>query len=86
MLGKFIFIYNNNIAIFKYTSIYILYGEKDQRRLLLSRFIYFRVAFCFHKMFSQLLQDKLMGAVSVFMTGNYPRQPVDVDGPLSLRC
>ena len=27
-----------------------------------------------------------MGAVSVFMTGNYPRQPVDEDGPLSLRC
>ena len=24
-----------------------------------------------------------MGAVSVFMTGNYPRQPVDEDGPLS---
>ena len=27
-----------------------------------------------------------MGAVSVFMTGNYPRQPVDDDVPLSLRC
>ena len=26
-----------------------------------------------------------MGAVSVFMTGNYLRQPVDDDGPLSLR-
>ena len=23
-----------------------------------------------------------MGAVSVFMTENYPRQPVDEDGPL----
>ena len=27
-----------------------------------------------------------MGAMRVFMTGNYPRQPVDEDGPLSLRC
>ena len=26
-----------------------------------------------------------MGAVSVFMTGNYLRQPVDDGGPLSLR-
>ena len=26
-----------------------------------------------------------MGAVSVFMTGNHLRQPVDDDGPLSLR-
>ena len=25
-------------------------------------------------------------AVSVLMTGNYPRQPVNDDGPLSLKC
>ena len=37
-------------------------------------------------MFLQFLQDKSLGAVSIFMTGNYPRQPVDDDGPLSLRC
>ena len=37
-------------------------------------------------MFLQFLQDKPLGVVSVFMTGKYPRQPVDENGPLSLRC
>ena len=36
-------------------------------------------------LFLQFLQDKPMGAASVFMTGNYPRQPVDEDNGPSLR-
>ena len=51
-------------------------------RCYLSCFVYSWVAFCFYKIFLQFFQDKPMGAVSILMTVNYPRQPVDDDGPL----
>ena len=41
----------------------------------------FELSFIFTRCF---LQDKPMGVVSFFMTGNYLCQPVDVVGPLGL--
>ena len=69
-----------------YTRIhgYYLYGEKDLKGSCnyscFDIFIFSCVLFL-----QDVLQDKPMGAMSVFMTGNYLRQPVDDDGLLSLR-
>ena len=55
----------------------------SKRQLIIVVLIYL---FCVAVLFLQrCLQDKLMGAVSVFMAGNYLRQSMDDDSPLSLR-
>ena len=46
------------------------------RQLLILYYMVFNESYIFNEFWLCCFQDKPMGAVSAFTTGNYPRQPV----------